>query len=432
MIVFGFPPRAGSGIQRIVKFVEFLPQHDWEPIILTIPRWGNDISDDTWEKNIPAGTKIYRIFSLDPMRILLALKNRRRTSVPSTPSTSAHNASSPGLLAKLKDFYDRISIPDSAVWWIPSAVICGIYLIIRHNPDLIFTTSGPYGTSLAGLLLKKISGIPWIAEFRDPWTKNPLRKINENRRNTEESMQKSCLRKIDGIIATTEPTLNGFLAISETGHLQKSAVITNGFSAENFPTETSKSQTAAFKIVYTGMFYGDRSPEYFFDALKRCCDSSNDFRDKARVTIAGTIPDKYSRCLNEEPLRSIVEILGYVSHEQSINLINDADLLYLFLSKGEAEIYPAKLFEYLAARKNILAGIPPEGITAGVIDRFNAGVVTAPDDIESMRTAILNSFESYIKNGLKTYHSLTDIQEYEWQNIVGKLSEFFKDNIKPK
>ena len=426
MIVFGFPPRAGSGIQRIVKFVEFLPQNGWEPIILTIPRWGNDISDTTWEEKIPPGTRIYRIMSLDPMRILLALRFLRKAKTSINTTVNAAVSSESGIFEKLKKFYDRVSIPDSAIWWVPSAFIGGICLLIRFNPELIFTTSGPYGTSLAGLILKKISGKPWIAEFRDPWINNPQRISEQRGGKVEESMQNSCLRNVDGVIATTEPTTKEFVGLSRTKNPPISAVITNGYSEEHFPDTQTIPDAERFRIVFTGMFYGDRSPEYFFQALKECCESSEEFFRKTKVTIAGTIPKNHRQELTESPLKEIVEVLGYVSHERSIESIKHADLLYLFLSKGEADIYPAKVFEYLAVRKYILAAIPPKGITKTMIERFKAGTIIEPDDIEGHTKALLNCFDKFKNGELRVQHSLKDVEEFEWKNIVKKVAAFFE------
>lgn len=430
MIVFGFPPRAGSGIQRIVRFVEFLPNYDWEPIILTIPRWGNDISDESWESQIPPVTKIHRVFSLDPMRILLALKSKQHVPEQSTSTSKNANSSEQSLLDKFKNFYHKISIPDSAIWWVPSSILYGMYLIIRYSPDLIYTSSGPYGTSLTGLILKKISGLPWIAEFRDPWIKNPLRKIEPKRLKIEEWMQNACLNNADGIIATTKPTTQEFVKFRTADRPLKSAVITNGFSEGSFKDELQAAKTNEFKIVYTGMFYGERSPEYLFEAVRKCCEANEEFYKSAKVIIAGTLPDKYLRISLKEPFNKIVNVLGYVSHERSLQLLQQADLLYLFLSKKETDIYPAKLFEYLAARKYILAGVPTKGITAEIIHRFKAGKVIETDDVEGMKNSLLECFADHKKGELNVGHSLEDIGEYEWKNITKSLAEFFDGIIK--
>lgn len=426
LAAFGFPPRAGSGIQRVVRFTQILPECGWRPEILTVSRWGNDISDETWERKIPQNLKIHRIPSLDPFRIALALKSR--DSRPDTilnsegKSTGAKN----GALGFLKSLYYKLSIPDHAVWWVPGAVLYGLYIISKHSPKLIFTTSGPYGVALAGLILKKLTGLPWALEFRDPWSKHTMTKMSDFRKRLESAMERMCVKNADAVIATTPLTSAEFHSVTPDAPQDKFVTITNGFHLPEFAAMEPRPAAGRFIIVFTGMFYGSRSPEYFFSALAEACRRNRELKDKLRVVFAGTLSNSHRNLLNEEPLKSLVDTVDYVSHDEVIGLLASADALFLYLSKEEEEIYPAKLFEYLAARRFILAAVPPQGITAEVIHRFEAGIVTAPDDIEEMTEALLKMYDDFKAGRLRTKHSLEDIAEFSWPGLVRKLADVFE------
>lgn len=427
IIAFGFPPMAGSGIQRVVQMVKSLPLSGWDPIVLTVPRWGNEISDESWITEIPDSVRIHRVFSLDPFRLLMALRGSRFGPSSRKAKPSARQADSGGIISKMKNLYHSISIPDNSIWWVPLAVIYGLYLCMKHRPRLILSTSGPYGDALVGLCLHKMTAIKWISEFRDPWTLHPFRIHSGIRGNIESAMEKSCLGAADGVIATTEHTLEEYRARNKSSNKCLYTCITNGYDPDLFADSSVISQSSKFHIVYTGLFYGERSPKFFFRALRRADKINPDFTENSSVTIAGSVPDTYRRELSEYPLKELVNVLGYVSHKESIELLKSAHCLYLFLSKKEPGIYPAKLFEYLAARRLILANIPADGITADIIRRFQAGEIAGSEDSDKLCSYILESYERHNDGSLVAEHSLDDIVEFSWPFLAKKRAGFLEE-----
>ncbi len=425
LVAFGFPPRAGSGIHRVVRFAQLLPDNGWQPEVLTVSRWGNDIVDETWEKAIPANIRVYRAPSLDPFRIALALKSKLASSDARANGGAGFRSHSNGALSFLKSLYYKISIPDHSLWWIPAAVICGLFIILKNSPKLIFTTSGPYGAALAGLILKKFTGLPWAAEFRDPWSKHTMTQMSSLRRRIESAMEMACVRNADVVIATTPPTTAEFHLVTPESPEDKFITITNGFHIPDFESIPARSEKTRLTLAFTGMFYGSRSPEHLFSGLEEVCRRRPELSDRLRVLFAGTMSGNHRSKLEAEPLRSIVRIEEYVSHDRVLELLAEADALFLFLSKDEAEIFPAKLFEYLAARRFILATVPLEGITAEVIRRFEAGTALAPDDVKGIAEALTEMYINFKKGELKVKHSLEDIAEFSWPGLVKQLAEVF-------
>jgi len=430
-LVFGFPPRAGSGIQRAVRFVQHLPEKGWEPIILTIPRWGNDIVDLKWEQQLPEGLKIYRVFSLDPFRIFQALRKIPAGSNSASANNSPQSANNNGFIQLIRNLFHKISVPDHAVWWVPAALIFGLYLVIRHRPQLIFSTSGPYGTALAGLLLSKLTGLKWVAEFRDPWAAHLLRQRTGTAANLENSLEKSCLKNASTVVATTEQTTFEYKSRTPANGCSRFVTITNGFHPPDFRDERVHEHTGQLKAVYTGMFYGRHTPDYFFEGVKKACTLSEDFRNGFKIVMAGSMPPESRQKALEPPLDTIVEIISYVPHNEVIRMLQSADLLYLALAGEQGAIIPGKLFEYLAARRFIFATVP-DGVTGDIIKRFNAGVISNPNDTGEICNNLLRVFKLHQAGRLKTRHSLDDILEFSWGELTGGLGKLFDEIIERK
>jgi len=425
VITFGYPPRAGSGIQRILKITNLLPDCGWDPIVLTLPRWGNEIEDMTWEKAISPKVKIHRVASLDPMRILNMRKVKNSRLDFTTIKTPLKNKHNRGCLDYLKSIYHSLLIPDRSILWIPGAVIFGIFLVLRYRPQLIFTTSGPFGVSIVGLLLSRLTAIPLVADYRDPWTENPLRKLEGFRRKVEKVMEKACINTARGITGVTESITAYYRQLSDNSRKQKFITLTNGFESADFEKSYSEEQDGIFRIVYTGLFYGEQTPEYLFKALKLASDKDREFRDGTKLIIAGKIQDNYQSELRDEPLLSMVDYRGYIPHDEVLKLMARANVLYLYIYKDGVNVYSSKLFEYLASLKYILASIPINGIAAELIKQYDAGLIVNPDDVDGLSYALLDCFRKFKNNELQIKHTIDDVQEFSWDRIVEKIAGLF-------
>lgn len=427
VIAFGFPPRAGSGIQRIVRYVSHLPENGWEPIVLTVSRWGNDIEDAEWEKQLPPGLKIFRVFSLDPFRFAQLLRKKTAGS----PAANSANASSErngrrGIISRFSELFHAVSIPDHAVWWIPGAVIVGLFLTIRYRPKILFSTSGPYGAALAGLILHKLTGLRWAAEFRDPWAANLIRKQTGLRGKIETSQERACLRNASAVIATTDATRDEYRSRTPNGGCRRFETITNGFHPPDFDGFPQKPANDKMTVVYTGMFYGKHTPDYFFAGIEKACALKPELTENVRMIFAGSMPRSSRQLAQEPPIDKMITLLPYISHSEVLKLLTSADMLYLALAAEQGAIYPGKLYEYLAARRFIFATVPP-GVCADTLKRFDAGFIAEPQDIDSIAVKFIDAYELYRRGELKVKHSFEDTMEFSWPALTKKLADIFSN-----
>ena len=404
LVAYQYPPLGGVGVFRTLKFTKYLPKFGYKPYILTVKNPMYPMKDPTLIKEIPHEAKVYRTFSFEH-RILRA----------------------PRLLnLNLKWFY----IPDEHTGWIPFAVHQGEKVIKKEKIDIIYATSPIFTSLLVGYLLKKKTGKPLVVDYRDPWTQNIFIKYPTNfHRKIEEKMEALVLATADNIIVTTEPMKH---KMAEKYPFTKGRIvtITNGFDPEDFKNLTTKKDKKKFLVTYTGSFYGLQTGEQFFTALKGLIEEKTEMQNKLQVLFAG-LPSKHAIFLIEHyGLKNVVKLLGYKSHKQTLKLMVNADVLLLIMASDE--VYdaktgplriPAKVFEYLGAKKPILA-IVPEGTVADIISSTKSGVIVSPWDTGAIAQAIFKLFQDWKSGTLKIADG--DVSEYDRKVLTRKLVNIFQ------
>ena len=403
MVAYHYPPLGGGGVFRTLKFTKYLPKFGYQPYVLTVknPMYGT--KDPTLLKEIPPEVKIFRTFSFEH-RILRA----------------------PRLLKiSLKWFY----IPDENIGWLPFAVSAGAKIIKKENIDLIYATSPIWTSLLIGFLLKKKTKKPLVIDFRDPWTDNPFTayptKIHEG---FERKMEEKILKLADYIITTTEPmTLK--LIDKYPFTKGKCTTITNGFDPEDFKNLRRYGYRERFTITYVGRLYGLRSSRYFLTAIKELIEEKEELRRSAQALLVGYSGKETEELVKEYELHDVVKLVGYLAHKTTLEFMINSDVLLLLIATEEAidekigpPMVPGKLYEYLAAKRPILALIP-EGAAADIIRSTKSGIVVPPKDINSTKQAILKFFQEWKRGSLGTIQR--DITKYDRRALTEKLAKIF-------
>lgn len=347
LIAFHFPPvRGSSGIQRTLKFATYLREYGWEPMVLTAsPRAYEQISDDQMT-DIPTGLIVERAFGLDTSRHLAVGKRY------------------PGWLAQ----------PDRWVSWLPGALWRGHSMIRRYRPSVIMSTFPIATAHLIGLGLQRISGLPWIADFRDSMTETGYPRDALTWR-IHRRLEAAVIRRCAGAIFTTE----GAREMYAQRYPKKSAsslwVIENGFDEENFRDAESQSDPTSLghagqlTFVHSGILYPEeRDPKPFFAALRSLKDAGEISPDRFQVILRATAnDDQYRPMLREAGLTDIVKLAPAVGYQDALREMLRADSLLLFQAANCNHQIPAKLYEYFRAGRPIFALTDPRGNTASTL-----------------------------------------------------------------
>jgi glycosyltransferase involved in cell wall biosynthesis len=370
LVTMYFPPAGGGGVQRPLKMATHLPALGIETHVLAPddPKW---LHRDE-ELRPPTQAFVHRARYLGPKARL--------------PSEELHGLEGgEKLVAQAKLAYRRALLPDASVTWAPTAIPAAVRLVKREGIDVVVTTSPPYSMNLIGASVKRLTGIPWVADLRDAVLGNADRRFEKTsvqvKEKTLESVVKLIARSADGVVAVSEPIADEVRRFDPVGEVR---VIPNGSDFDDFAGLEYR-PGERFRITHTGSFFGKRNPRSFLSALAK---------SGLEDVVARFVGD--FRAADREWVETLdlgdrLELLPYVSHRRALELQRDseANLLLLPEAAGRGRVVPSgKIFEYLAAERPILAAVPPDGAAAELIRETGAGIVVAPDDERGLGEAL--------------------------------------------
>ena len=342
MIAYHYPPILGSsGVQRTLKFARYLPESDWEPIILTVhPRaYPNIDVEYTDDKQ----AKICRAFALDTARHLSLLQRY------------------PRLLA----------LPDRWSSWVLGAIPAGLSLIKKYKPDVIWSTYPVATAHLIGYCLHRISRIPWISDFRDPMV-DPEFPSEPLLRRTYQWIDKKAVYHSHRVVLTTPNATRDYQARYPELPASKFICIENGYDEEIFTRIEKKTDIAIttqqqpFVLLHSGIIYSsERDPVQFFEALALLREQGLICGDNLKVVLRATFNDDYiSALIKQYELTDIVFLAPPINYEDALSEMLTVDGLLIIQAANCNSQIPAKLYEYVRARRPILALTDAGGDTA--------------------------------------------------------------------
>ena len=268
----------------------------------------------------------------------------------------------------------------------PTAVPAAIRIVRNEGIDAVITTSPPYSMNLIGASVKRLTGIPWVADLRDAVLGNADRRFDKTsvraKEKTLESVVKLIARSADGVVAVSDPIADEVRRFDPSGEVR---VIPNGCDFDDF-AGLEYQAGERFRITHTGSFFGQRNPRAFLSAL-----ASTGLEDVV-ARFVGDFRSADREWVETLGLGDRLELLPYVPHRRALELQRDseANLLLLPEAAGRGRVVPSgKIFEYLAAERPILAAVPPDGAAAELVRETGAGIVVAPDDERGLREALL-------------------------------------------
>lgn len=412
MIAYLFPPIGGGGVQRITKFVKYLPAYGWIPYVLTSSsenksRWATE-RDESLLSSIPLGTEITRIATFDQI------------------------FQRGGKL--LHTILRGLAVPDDqTLTWAPRAIIKGLDICMKIHPSIIFTTSSPFSNHFVGFVLSKRLKIPWVADFRDAWTDNPhYRAASPIHKRIERKYEWSIYKSCSHIITTSKGHAD-WIAERFSGILRdKISHIYNGFDPDDFKDMTPSNKEKGVKVfISLGSSYEKYNADSFFKAMAMVLARNPELSKIIRIRFYGY---KNNLPCNIFPiLKNVVEINPYIAMTDVPRVLNEASYFVLYLpsdTKASHFWIPQRLFLYLRIGRPILA-IVPEGETATLIRKHNAGIVVSPDDIDTLARHIERMT---IENDCHLYGSVKNhlgyIQQYSRIFQTEQLANIFEKVIK--
>ena len=436
IITYYWPPSGGSGVQRWVKFAKYLPKEGWQPVIYTPENPELTTIDKTLAAEIPLEAEIVKTHIFEPYGIYRKLMGKgSSTDLKALTSAGSDGNEVNPVNGGKKSWKQKLSlyirgnffIPDPRIMWVrPSVKFLKSYLK-KHPVDAIVSTGPPQSMHLIGLELSKATGLPWLADFRDPWTKIFYFKHLELTPRSEAKHQALEKKVVDGatrVIAVSPMVKKDFEAITST----PVELITNGFDEEDFndPFEADE----YFNITHTGLFASDGDPEILWKVLAAKCQEDKEFRKLLRIRLVGKTDQEIVNSIETVGLGPNLVNLGYQSHEVAVREQRNASVLILPLRKEpEYEaVLPGKLFEYLASRRPILGIGQTDGAMAQVVRNTGSGIVYDWNEEQKIRRWVDFSWEEFKNHEL--LDNATDISMYSRRRLTKRLVSLLEEITK--
>lgn len=414
VIAYYFPPLGLSGVQRTLKFVKYLPQFGWQPVVLTVEDRGYFAKDDSLLAELEGlDIEVIRTPSLDPLHLF------RRRGVVRMPG-----GKSLGLLGKLSQ---SVFIPDNKIGWKKHAVQAALASLERAPVDVIFATAPPYTDFLIGCEIKARTGLPLVVDYRDAWLENPLHfYLTPLHRALHRRKEQRVLRMADRILSINRPIkeriLTGYPFLSH-GDV---SILSQGFDQDDFRgVQRQRPPNAPLRLLYSGTFYYNRSPEAFLRALRALFDREPGLVGDIEAHFVGSAREEDQRLVAGLGLESTVTMHGYLPHREAVQHLVDADVLWMTIGHGRGEdmMSTGKLYEYLGARKPILACVP-EGAARQVLAKSGAAFFAPPDDSAAIAEQ-LHALYTLHKNDRLPAPTYAYVEQFERRNLTGQLSTLF-------
>jgi glycosyltransferase involved in cell wall biosynthesis len=409
MITYYFPPLGGSGVQRSAKFVKYLPHEGWKPVVLTVrPNWRNSLEqglDHSLLADIPEQVEVIRSRSAEFAAIYALL---RRLGLKRA-------------LLALEQWIPFLAHPYK-VGWYPFAVRAARRRLRRSPVDVIYTSSSPYLAHFIGKALSRDYGIPWVADFRDPWTQRTYKRSAAPFQDSlDRRLEANVMESADAVIANT-PTNKRAICRDFHVSADKVHVIPNGYDPEDFEClEANGPDDERFVISCIGTYYEMPDPEAFFRAYRRLHQEHSNAYLRFFGSRSRGVREACGRLLEAGSW----EVSGRVKHTDAISIMRrSAVLLANVPHMTDTHWIPGKLYEYLAASRPILLIGPLMGEAAAIVQRTRAGL-TVENDEAAILGALRKLYASWnARQPLRP--NLDVVHEYDRRRQTRKLAEVFE------
>lgn len=426
IITYYWPPSGGSGVQRWLKMSKYLPENGWQPVIYTAENAEYPVEDPSLEKDVCPEAEVIRRPIAEPYNYykkLLGIKKDQKVKAGFIDESG-----------KQKGWKERLSvwvrgnffIPDARCWWVkPSVKYLKAYLK-DHPVDAIVSTGPPHSMHLIAMKLKEALNLPWIADFRDPWTEidyyNDLHLTRWADRK-HHRLEHEVLTKADKVVAVGWDMAEGLAKLGR----KPVEVVPNGFDWDLQSECSTAELSSEFTLTHIGIIGANRNEHQLWQALGELKSSNPQFASKLRIKLIGQVDQSVIHSIADNGLQDNAEVIPYMPHDQVLQLQQSSQVLLLLINNtpNAKGILTGKLFEYLASGRPILCIGPEDGDAARIISETESGVTVGFEEKEKMKTVIKNLYERYLGNRLPSSEN-AEIEKYSRKALAWEFAKLLE------
>jgi glycosyltransferase involved in cell wall biosynthesis len=410
MFAYPFPPLAAPGSFRMLRFARYLPEFGWQPLVLTSDP--NDFDSTSIDYGLvdylPEGIVVCRRRNLRPFEGTIDLIKRGVSRLRANPAP-CHSAAPPDtragkdrrqgsltkLAAPMRYFAGLLSVPDRQIGWFLPALRGALSLVRQHNPEVIFSTGPPFSSHLIATTLKRLTGLPLVLDFRDPWARLNWQGVGSNSTHLkiQRRLEGWCVRRADRVILNTSKLYDEFMETYDESPPERFVTLSNGYDpelvqrvAELRSATTAVVSSGPLRLCHPGTVYGKRTLKPLIAAVAELSKLGR----HVVLNQVGAVDDAEQAIRYAEQLgvRESVVLHGLVSHAEVLRHMAAADI-FVLSQPGTSLQVPAKLFEMLPFGRPVLALAEPGGATAKIVDDYELGVVVPAGHDNAIAQAVL-------------------------------------------
>lgn len=405
LISHPFPPRVQPGGFRTARFLRYLPEMGWDTQVLTMQHTsaGRPIPvDEKLLQMVPDSTHVEQAGVWRPYSYLVQMIKRQRKSLDASPLSQSGVASPPHRSHWKQRFDDLrdlvLATPDSELGWLFPAVSRGLGMIRRFRPHVMMVTTPPHSAQLVGYILKRLTGVPLVLDFRDPWSRAPWQQSDGwARRFANRRLESLCVHSADHVLLNTQQLRDDFRSYYSRIPAARFSTLTNGYDPDlqdvigRLTADCQENHNdRSWRLVHAGGLYGQRNPDGLFAAIRNL----NDEGTSVRFEHYGTIPDEslVRDSIRKHRVETFVKLSRPLPHRAMLERLALSDGILILQPDTHLQV-PSKLFESMLFNKPLL-GLCGPGATREIMERYGLGTIAMANNPDEIKCAIRTLIDS--------------------------------------
>lgn len=413
-----FPPMGLSGVQRVAKFMKYLPDYGWRPHVVTTGPTAYYAHDESLLDDLDGrDIVIHRTSGTDPNSLL------RKQGTVRMPRE---------LLRKtLNRLSSTIFIPDNKRGWASQALQLARTLVDEVRPDVLWVSGPPFSAMMAAAKLSTETGIPLVVDYRDLWYGNQFAFYPTPwHAHQHKQFEYDVLTHATKVVVTNRRIKERLIATYRQLDFEDVVIIPHGFDPDDITAarrQAAPPSRQAFRLTYAGIFYEFVTPTHFLAAVARMRKERPDAA--VELHFAGLLRDEHRRRIKKLGLQDITTDHGYLAHGDTVRLLMESDVLWMMVGRGRNAdtVSSGKLYEYFGTGKPLLVSVP-DGALRKDAEKYGAAVLTEPDDVPAITKALIDLYDAWKKGSLPEPDP-QHVALYDRKHLTGELARVLASAI---
>jgi glycosyltransferase involved in cell wall biosynthesis len=414
VVSYAFPPVGGAGVQRMLKLVKYLPEHDVRPSVLTSLAASAPVTDPTLLAELPGDLDVMRARTLEPN---YGAKER---------AWQAAAATSPGLRTRatraLVAAGRRLLLPDPQVLWLPAAAWALVSRLHTAADDVVLISGPPFSQFLLTLLVTTFAKKPVVLDYRDEWTTTSSVYEMSGSSRAGAALERAVLRRAAVVTTATAEFRERLLERFDFLDPERVIAIPNGYDPADFPAHLPAPPNDRCVLSYTGTVFRLTSARGFLDGVRLFHERDPELARLLSVRFIGRIVETEAAAF-EGTEKVGVSRLGYLEHGRALAELSASHVALCLLDAvdGAERIYPAKIFEIMRLGRRCLA-LTPEGALARLVREHQVGDVVPPRDAAAIAAALDRLVRDFRSGKLAEWRGPVDVERFDRRRQAGDFA----------